>query len=74
MVLSRFFSFFRHIHWHTLKKTVARIIERRLLGLASEIAFNAMLSLFPAILAILTAIGLLPASLQETFKHLPGRT
>lgn len=66
----RFVSFFRHLTWRTLKKTVARTITRRLLGLASEIAFNAMLSLFPAILAILTAIGLLEESLQDTFKQL----
>lgn len=66
----RFVSFFRHLTWRTLKKTLARTIKRRLLGLAAEIAFNAMLSLFPAILAILTAIGLLEASLQDTFKQL----
>lgn len=66
----RFFRFFRHLNWRTLKKTFSRTMERRLLGLASEIAFNAMLSLFPAILAIITAIGLLAESLQNTFKQL----
>ncbi len=66
----RFFRFFRHLNWRTLKKTFARTMERRLLGLASEIAFNAMLSLFPAILAIITAIGLLAESLQATFRQL----
>ncbi|MBD2530772.1 YihY/virulence factor BrkB family protein [Nostoc flagelliforme FACHB-838] len=66
----RFFRFFRHLNWHTLKKTFARTMERRLLGLASEIAYNAILSLFPAILAILTAIGLLAESLQNTFNQL----
>ncbi|PHM07108.1 YihY/virulence factor BrkB family protein [Nostoc sp. 'Peltigera malacea cyanobiont' DB3992] len=66
----RFFRFFRHLNWRTIKKTFSRTIERRLLGLASEIAFNAMLSLFPAILAIITAIGLLAESLQNTFKQL----
>lgn len=70
MVQPRFVRFFRHLNWRTLKKTVARTIERRLLGLAAEIAFNAMLSLFPAILAVLTAIGLLAESLQNTFKQL----
>ncbi|MEH2078826.1 MAG: YihY/virulence factor BrkB family protein [Nostoc sp.] len=69
----RFIRFFRHLNWHTLKKTFSRTIERRLLGLASEIAFNAMLSLFPAILAILTAIGLLAESLQNTFKQLAAQ-
>ncbi|MBW4641796.1 MAG: YihY/virulence factor BrkB family protein [Goleter apudmare HA4340-LM2] len=67
---SRFVRFFHHLNWRTLHKTAVRTIERRLLGLASEIAFNAMLSLFPAILAIFTAIGLLADSLQDTFKQL----
>ncbi|MEH2165718.1 MAG: YihY/virulence factor BrkB family protein [Nostoc sp.] len=66
----RFFRFFRHLNWRTIKKTFSRTIERRLLGLASEIAFNAMLSLFPAILALITAIGLLAESLQNTFRQL----
>ncbi|NDJ24887.1 YihY family inner membrane protein [Nostoc sp. B(2019)] len=70
MTNPRFVRFFRHLNWRTLKKTLARTTERRLLGLASEIAFNAMLSLFPAILALLTAIGLFEESLQDTFKQL----
>ena len=70
MLKPRFFRFFGHLNWRTLKKTFASTIERRLLGLASEIAFNAMLSLFPAILALITAIGLLAESLQATFKEL----
>ncbi|AVH74269.1 YihY/virulence factor BrkB family protein [Nostoc sp. 'Lobaria pulmonaria (5183) cyanobiont'] len=73
MLKPRFIRFFRHLNWHTLKKTFSRTIERRLLGLASEIAFNAMLSLFPAILAIITAIGLLAKSLQNTFKQLAAQ-
>ncbi|WP_341527985.1 YihY/virulence factor BrkB family protein [Nostoc sp. UHCC 0302] len=70
MANPRFVRFFRHLNWRTLKKTFARTAERRLLGLASEIAYNAMLSLFPAILALITAIGLLAESLQNTFKQL----
>ncbi|MDZ8056085.1 MAG: YihY/virulence factor BrkB family protein [Aulosira sp. ZfuVER01] len=66
----RFVRFFRHLNWRTLKKTVARTMERRLLGLASEIAFNAMLSLFPAMIALFTAIGLFAESLQDTFRQL----
>jgi membrane protein len=70
MYQSRFVRFFRHLTWRNLKRTVARTMERRLLGLASEIAFNAILSLFPAILAFVTAIGLFAESLQDTFKQL----
>lgn len=69
MAKPSFVRFFRHLNWRTIKKTFATTIENRLLGLASEIAFNAMLSLFPAILALLTAIGLLAESLQDTFKQ-----
>jgi membrane protein len=70
MLQPRFFRFFRHLTWRTLKKTFAKTIETRLLGLAAEIAFNAMLSLFPAILALLTAIGLFAESLRNTFIQL----
>jgi membrane protein len=70
MLKSRFLKFFRHLNWRILKQTFARTMERRLLGLASEIAFNAMLSLFPAILAFLTAIGLFAESLRDTFIQL----
>lgn len=70
MLKIRFIRFFRHINWDTLKKTFIRVGERRLLGFSSEIAYNAMLSLFPAILAVLTAISLFEESLQSTFKQL----
>lgn len=70
MLSIRFVRFFRYLNWQTLKKTVARVGKRRLPGLSAEIAYNAMLSLFPAILAILTAIGLFEQSLQETFRQL----
>ncbi|MGM3306195.1 YihY/virulence factor BrkB family protein [Anabaena sp. WFMT] len=70
MFKTRFIRFFRYLNGRTLKKTFARTMERRLLGLASEIAFNAMLSLFPAVLAVLTAIGLAGESLQNTFIQL----
>jgi membrane protein len=68
-----FVSFFRHLNWRVLKQTFTRTTERRLLGLGSEIAFNAMLSLFPAIIALLTAIGLFEESLQATFKQLAAQ-
>jgi len=73
MLKTRFVPFFRHLRWTTLKKTFARVGQRRLLGLSSEIAYNAILSLFPAILAVLTAIGLFEESLQATFKQLAAQ-
>jgi membrane protein len=73
MFATRFVRFFRYLRWTTIKKTIARVGERRLLGLSAEIAYNAMLSLFPAILAILTAIGLFEESLQSFFTELAGQ-
>jgi membrane protein len=70
MVKSLFTIFFRYLTWRTLKRTFINTIKTRLLGLASEIAFNTMLSLFPAILALLTALGLFAESLQETFREM----
>ncbi|OWY69992.1 ribonuclease BN [cyanobacterium TDX16] len=73
MLSTRFFRFFRYLNWKTLTKTVARVGQRRLFGLSSEIAYNAMLSLFPAILAVITALGLFEESLQSTFKELASQ-
>ncbi|MCL1468970.1 YihY/virulence factor BrkB family protein [Argonema galeatum] len=69
MLLARFFRFFRHLNWRTLKKTLQRAGQRRFPGLAAEMTYNAMLALFPSILALLTAIGLFE-SLQSSFKYL----
>ena len=66
---ARFFRYFRYLNWATLKLAFQRAGEQRLPGLAAEMAYNAMLSLFPTILAILTAIGLF-ASLRFTVKDL----
>lgn len=54
----RFYRFFRHLNWRTLRRTVASAMQRRLMGLSSQMAYNAMLALFPAILVILTVIEL----------------
>lgn len=73
MFATRFIRFFYYLRWTTIKKTIARVGQRRLLGLSSEIAYNAMLSLFPAILAVFTAIGLFEESLQSFFASLAGQ-
>ncbi|MEO1433433.1 MAG: YihY/virulence factor BrkB family protein [Cyanobacteria bacterium J06633_8] len=70
MIKPRFLRFFRHLNFKVLQEIFANVGKRRLLGLSSEIAYNAILSLFPAILAILTAIGLLEEGLQNIFKDL----
>lgn len=64
-----FVRFWFHLNWATLKKAFQRSGEQRLAGLAAEMAYNSMLALFPATLAILTAIGLFGA-LRDTFSYL----
>ncbi len=73
MGFSRFLSFFRYLTWKTFKKTLIRIFKRRLTGLSAEIAYGAMLAIFPAILAMLTAIGMFEQSLQSTLHNLANQ-
>lgn len=68
----RFFWFFRYLTIQTLYQTVRRALQQRLPSLASEMAFNAMLGLFPGILVVLTSIGLSP-SLRSTFERIALR-
>ena len=70
MASARFFRFFRYLSIATLRKTVENALKQRLPGLASEMAYNAMLSIFPATLAALTAIGLFGASTKNSFQGL----
>lgn len=73
MLSARFFRFFRHLNLVIMRKTFTRAMKRRLMGLSAEMAYNAILALFPAILAILTAIGLFEESLQSTFHNLANQ-
>lgn len=73
MLSGRFFRFFRYLNLKILKKTFARAFKRRLMGLSAEMAYNAILALFPAILAVLTAIGLFEESLQAAFRYLANQ-
>ncbi|MEO0457547.1 MAG: YihY/virulence factor BrkB family protein [Cyanobacteria bacterium P01_A01_bin.114] len=64
-----FIRFLRHIDFYTLRAVVQATLQQRLPSLASEMAYNAMLGLFPAILALLTAIGLFEP-LHSSFSYL----
>ncbi|MEO1506598.1 MAG: YihY/virulence factor BrkB family protein [Cyanobacteria bacterium J06633_23] len=64
-----FLRFLSYINPHTIKAVIRATLQRRLPSLASEMAYNAMLGLFPGILAMLTAIGLVK-SLENTFNRL----
>ncbi|MBW4655335.1 MAG: YihY/virulence factor BrkB family protein [Kaiparowitsia implicata GSE-PSE-MK54-09C] len=67
----RFWHFWLNITPRTLGKTIQRAGQYRLPGLAAEMAYNTMLALFPAILAMITAIGIFQP-LQRTFQGLVG--
>jgi membrane protein len=71
--MKRFIRFWRYLRWGTIKKTIAYAMQRRLNGLAAEMAFSAMLGLFPAILAILTAISFFEQSLESYLGNLATR-
>ena len=57
-MLLRFLKFFRYLTPSIIRETIRRIGEQHLPGLASEMAYTEILALFPALLAIFTAIGL----------------
>ncbi|GAB4224687.1 MAG: hypothetical protein Kow0049_00670 [Stanieria sp.] len=63
------FNFWSYLNWATLKKILVYALKNRLTGLASEMAFHAMLGLFPAILAIVNAISLFETSLRSNLVN-----
>ena len=63
-------TFIRYLNWGTVRKTIACVIQKRLTGLAAEMAFHAVLGLFPAIIAILTAVSLFERSVELTLIDL----
>jgi len=67
--LQRFFKFFGYLNCTTLREVGNRAGKQRLLGLSAEMAYNAMLALFPALLALIAAIGLFQ-SLQSTLYQM----
>ncbi len=60
----------RYLNWITIRRTTRGVIQKRLTGLSAEMAFHAMLGLFPAIIAILTAIGLFGRSVESNLANL----
>jgi len=72
MLSARFVRFFQHLNWTTIRQVIDCAGKQRLPGLSAEMAYSAMLGMFPAILALLTAIGLFE-SLQETLQTLASQ-
>jgi membrane protein len=52
-------TFFRLLQFKRIAIVIRRSMDNRITGLSAEIAYNAIFSLFPAILTLLTAIGTL---------------
>jgi membrane protein len=65
-----FVRFFFYLNWRIIGKTFARALQRRLTNLSAEMAYNAMLALFPAILTILTTIGIFEDSVTASLENL----
>ena len=68
-----FIRFFKYINLRTINKTVSLTVKKRLNGLSAEMAFNAMLGLFPGVLTVLTAISLFEESVAVTLGDLAIR-
>jgi membrane protein len=66
MRLPHFFLFFSYLNFTTLRRAIWQAVQRRLGGLSAEMAYNAMLALFPTILATIAAIALFEESLQSS--------
>lgn len=66
---TRFVRFFRYLNVSTIKEIIARAIQHRLPGLAAEIAFNSILAMFPAIVVLLTIVGMVGSS-QQSLRNL----
>lgn len=69
MMTRRFLRFFKYLNLATVKEVVVCTGNQRLPGLAAEIAYSAALAMFPATLALLTAIGLVGSS-QAAFGEM----
>ena len=55
--ITHFFDFILHLNFTTIKEVFNCVAKKRLSGLSAEMAYSAMLALFPALLTIIAAIG-----------------
>ena len=64
----RFFQFIFHLNFQTIKEVFNCAAKQRLSGLSAEMAYHAMLALFPALLTIIAAIGLFESLSSTLFQ------
>lgn len=69
---TRFVRFFGHLNWSAIQEIVVRSGQQRLPGLSAEIAFNSVLAMFPAIVVLLTVVGMVGSS-QQTLTSLSAQ-
>ncbi|MEB3342852.1 YihY/virulence factor BrkB family protein [Okeania sp.] len=67
----RFFQFIYYLNLSTIKEVFNCAAKQRLSGLSAEMAYHAMLALFPALLTIIAAIGIFD-SLSLTLFQMGG--
>jgi membrane protein len=67
--------FLRHLTWSNLLRTIQASGRQRLMGLASEMAFNSVLALVPTIVLVLSAIALseAPRSVLQQWTNSLGQ-
>jgi membrane protein len=65
-----FLGIFHYFNWKIIHLTIDTALQKRVMGLSSEIAYNSLLALFPALITILTALGLFQDSIQKTLFDL----
>lgn len=68
--IKNFFQSFTYINRWTIRATIAGIFRYRFAGLSAEIAYNAMLALFPALLTLITAISLFEDYFAKLVRNL----
>ncbi|MBD1823798.1 YihY/virulence factor BrkB family protein [Cyanobacteria bacterium FACHB-DQ100] len=71
-LITRFFRFLKYLNFKTVAVIIRRAAQHRLPGLSAEIAYNAIFALFPAALAVLSAIGLFEIS-EANFRTLTNQ-
>lgn len=64
----RFISFFLYLNLGTLKKVFHNILEQRLPGFSSEMAYHATLALFPGLLALLITFSSFESLQSQIFQ------
>lgn len=61
---------FSYFNWHIVRLAIIQALQKRAMGLSAEISFYSLLSLFPALITILSALSLFQDSISNNFLNL----